>query len=153
MDSKNYMRITVNGQEECFASAQFGRMSDVLRAIAEAINTRDEGWKDTFLAACGDLTQISQEEWESIAKEQKTAPTELRIVDVNLDSDEVFVSDWHNGKRNIVSGEIWKLAGCYEMSLDGEMLDADQLVTELMHHGCIQITDSGGHPAFTAMQM
>lgn len=155
MEKANYVKITEGGQAVCFVSSQFERISDVIGALSEAISADggDEVLKDNILVRCGNCTPITEAEWTTKAEEQKIVPCEERIVDIDLDAETAVLSDWKDRKRSEVSGEIWRLTGCYEMSMSNGKLDSDQFITELMNHCSLQVSNEQGGPAFVGMQM
>ena len=151
----NYLKITEDGHAFCVATSRFERISDVIGMLSDAISAEENGetLKDAILARCGDYADIDVNAWEAKACYHAATPDDKRIVDIDLDAETAVLSDWKGDGRNVVSGEIWRLAGCYEMAIHDGKLDGDQFVEELMHHCTIHVMEARNDQAFTVMQM
>lgn len=151
----NYLKITEDGNAFCVATSRFERISDVIGMLSDAISAEENGetLKDAILTRCGDYTDIDTDDWETKARDHAETPNDERIVDLDLDAETAVLSDWKGDGRNVVSGEIWRLAGCYEMAMQDGKLDGDQFVEELMHHCSIHVMEARNDQAFTVMQM
>lgn len=155
MNDTNYIKITEGGQTVCFSTKEFKNSAAVIAMLNDAVNTGGENpqLKEYILSHSGSLTPMDIREWEAKDAAQSAASPHERTVSIDLDMDHAAFSDWCGDVRTLLSGEIIRLTGCYEMALTENGLDSDSFVTNLLHHCNLQCVKPMTGPAFGGMQM
>ena len=155
MNDTSYFKITEGGKTICFSTEMFRNSTAVIAMLNDAISTGGEGaqLKDHILLHSGRLSPMDIHEWENKEAAQGLPTPYERTVSIDLDNDYVAFSDWSGGVRTMRSGKIFRLTGCYEMTLTENGLDADSFVANLLQHCELKCIKPLTAPAFGEMQM
>ncbi len=149
MNDTSYVKLKTDGKTTCFTTDAFSNASEIIAIINAAINTGSEGAElvDFVLTHSKSNALISDEEWDEIEAAQDQ-PTHDRTVSLDFDADRAVFSNWNGHVRTLLSGQIFRLTGCYEMALSQKGLDTGQFVANLLEHCNLQCIEHKSYPSF-----
>lgn len=150
MNETSYFKLKADGKTTCFTTDEFENSSEIIATLTAAVKTRSEGAElvDFVLTHSRNRLPISDQEWEEKDAAQNQPSPNERTVNIDFDNDSAVFSHWRGNVRTLLSGQIDRLTGCYEMSLSEKGLDASSFVSNLMQHCSLQCIEQKNYPAF-----